>query len=145
VFKWGIKIIFISSSPFAFLIINVKILSNFQKEWCTFGRKKDLKKTRIVHSWGLDALNMQKHFWFVSNFEHVNFAINRKYFKKKKRLPNYYAWLVIFQTYKNAVLRNVHSLGWLLWLCFYNLGQHICTWGNGYQKLLHNLNCKVDN
>jgi hypothetical protein len=26
---------------------------------------------------------------------------------------------VIFQTYKNAVLRNVHSLGWLLWLCFY--------------------------
>jgi hypothetical protein len=42
VFKWGIKIIFISSSPFALLIINVKILSNFQKEWCTFGRKNDV-------------------------------------------------------------------------------------------------------
>jgi len=25
---------------------------------------------------------------------------------------------VIFQTYKNVVLRNVHSFGWLLWLCF---------------------------
>jgi hypothetical protein len=26
---------------------------------------------------------------------------------------------VIFQTYKNVVLKSVHSLGWLLWLCFY--------------------------
>jgi hypothetical protein len=26
---------------------------------------------------------------------------------------------MIFQTYKNVFLRNVHSLGWLLWLCFY--------------------------
>jgi hypothetical protein len=35
----------------------------FQKEWCTFGRKKEhLKKTGIVHSQGLSALNMQKHF-----------------------------------------------------------------------------------
>jgi hypothetical protein len=24
----------------------------------------------------LNALNMQKKFWFVSSFEHVNFAIN---------------------------------------------------------------------
>ncbi len=38
--KWIITTIFINSSPFAFLIINVKILFNFQKEWCTFGRKK---------------------------------------------------------------------------------------------------------
>jgi hypothetical protein len=42
VLKWVIKIIFMSSSPFAFLIINVKILSNFQKKWCTFGKKKDV-------------------------------------------------------------------------------------------------------
>jgi hypothetical protein len=28
--------------------------------------------------------------------------------------PNYYASLVISQTYKNIVLRNVHSLGWFL-------------------------------
>jgi hypothetical protein len=27
---------------------------------------------------------------------------------------------VIFQTYKIAVLRNVQSLGWLLWLWFYS-------------------------
>jgi hypothetical protein len=56
-----IKTIFISSSPFALLIINVKILSNFQKEWSIFGRKKKrLKKTKIVHFQGLNALNMQK-------------------------------------------------------------------------------------
>jgi hypothetical protein len=41
------------------LIINVKILFNFQKEWCTFGNKKGrLTKTKIVHFWGLSALNM---------------------------------------------------------------------------------------
>ncbi len=34
---------------------------------------------------------------------------------------NYYASLMIFQTYKNAVLKNVHTLGWLFWLCFYPL------------------------
>ncbi len=43
VFKWVIKKKIISSSPFA-LLINLKILSNFQKEWCTFGRKKDVWK-----------------------------------------------------------------------------------------------------
>jgi hypothetical protein len=35
---------FIDSSPFAFLIMNVKILSNFEKECCTFGRKKGCLK-----------------------------------------------------------------------------------------------------
>jgi hypothetical protein len=34
------------SSLFALLIINVKILSNFQKEWCTFGRKKTFEKKK---------------------------------------------------------------------------------------------------
>jgi hypothetical protein len=111
---------FISSSPFALLIINVKILFNFYKEWCTFDKKKGhLKITRIVNSQGLSALNMQKHFWFVSSFEHVNFAVNRKYFKKINDNSNYYVFLVIFQTYKNAISRNVHSLGLLLWLWFY--------------------------
>jgi hypothetical protein len=34
VLKWVIKTIFISSNPFALLIINI------QKEWCTFSIKK---------------------------------------------------------------------------------------------------------
>ncbi len=120
VFNWVIKTTFINSSPFALLMINVKILSNFQKAWCTFGRKKkSLKKTRIIHSWGLNALNMQKHFWFVSSFEHVNFAINGKYSQKIYDNPKYDVFLVIFWTYKNAILRSVHSFGCLLWLWFY--------------------------
>jgi hypothetical protein len=75
--------------------------------------KKDVqKKTKIVHFLGLNALNMQKHFWFVSSFEHVNFAINGKYSKLFYDNPNNYVSLVIFQIYKNVVLRNVHPLGW---------------------------------
>jgi hypothetical protein len=47
VLKWVKKIIFINSSPFALLIINVKILSNLKKKWCTFGKEKGhLKKTK---------------------------------------------------------------------------------------------------
>jgi hypothetical protein len=46
---------------------------------------------------------MQKHFLFVSSFEHVNFTINEKYSQKLYDNPNYYASLVIFQTYKNVV------------------------------------------
>ncbi len=97
VLKWIIKKKIISSSLFLLLIINVKILSNFQKEWCTFGRKKRcLKKKRTIHSWGLDALNIQKHFWFVPSFEHVDFAINGKYSKNICDNPNYYVSLMIF-------------------------------------------------
>jgi hypothetical protein len=50
----------------------------------------------------------------VLSLKHVNFAINGKYSKKLYDHPKYYASIVIFQTYKNAVLKNVHSLGWLL-------------------------------
>jgi hypothetical protein len=47
----GYKKKIIGSSLFALLIINVKILFNFQKEWCTFGREKKMfEKKRIVHS-----------------------------------------------------------------------------------------------
>jgi hypothetical protein len=50
---------------------------------------------------------------FVSSFEHVNFATNENYSKKNYDNPNYYyVSFLIFQTYKNAILRNVHSLGW---------------------------------
>jgi hypothetical protein len=50
----------------------------------------------IVHFRSLNALNMQKHFLFVSSFWYVNFAINSKYSKNIYDNPNYYASLVIF-------------------------------------------------
>jgi hypothetical protein len=49
-------------------------------------KKRHLKKTRIVHSQCLSALSMQKHFWFVSSFDHVNFAINGKKLWQSKLL-----------------------------------------------------------
>jgi hypothetical protein len=61
---------------------------------------------------------MQKHFWFVSNIEHVNFTINKKKFKNIYDNPNYYVSLVIFQTYKNVNLRSVHSFEYLIWPFF---------------------------
>jgi len=120
VLKWIIKTIFIDPSCIALLIIYVKIIFNFQKEWCTFGRKKEhLKKTRNVHSdiWMFWAC--KNIFKFVSSFEHVKFAVNGKYSQKIYENPNYYIFLVIFQTYKNAILKNVHSPKWFLWLWFY--------------------------
>jgi hypothetical protein len=57
---------------------------------------------------------MQKHFGFTSSFEHIKFAINEKYSKNIYVNSNYYVSIVIFQTYKNALFENVHSLGWLL-------------------------------
>jgi hypothetical protein len=42
-----------------------------------------------------------------------------KFFLWKSKL--YYDFLAIFQTYKNVILKNVHSIGWLLWQCFYLL------------------------
>jgi hypothetical protein len=50
----------------------------------------------------------------VLSFEHVNFLIIGKYSQKIYDNPNYYVSLVIFQTYKNVILKNVHSLGWFL-------------------------------
>jgi hypothetical protein len=66
-----------------------------------------------------ECFKCAKEFRFVSNFEHVICAINGKYSKNFYENINYSASLVIFQTYKNIVLRNVHSLGWFLSLCFY--------------------------
>jgi hypothetical protein len=50
----------------------------------------------------------------VLSSKHVNFVINGKYSQKGYENPNYDVSLVIFQTYKNVVLRSVHSFGWLL-------------------------------
>jgi hypothetical protein len=114
VLKWVIKIILISSSPFALLIINVKILSNFQKEWCTFGRKKMFEKSRDYPLLRFVCFEHVNFFLFVSSCEHIKFSINGKYSKKLYDNPNSYASLVIFQTYKNAILKSDHSLGWFL-------------------------------
>jgi hypothetical protein len=60
---------------------------------------------------GFNVLNMQKNFLVVSSFEHVKFAINEKYCKNNYDNPNYNASFMIFQTYKNVILRNVHPFG----------------------------------
>jgi hypothetical protein len=131
VFKWVIKTNFINISPFAFLIINVKILANFQKEWCIFDRKKVVwRKTKIVHSWSLNAVNMQKHFLFVSSFEDVKFGINGKHSKFFLTIQTI---MLIFQRYKNVVLKSVHSLGWIFLLWFYpiqNVSNSKCPQSN---------------
>jgi hypothetical protein len=57
--QMGYKKNFINSIPFALLIINVKILSNFQKEQYTFGIKKNI--------WKKQGLSIFK----VWVFEHV--------------------------------------------------------------------------
>jgi hypothetical protein len=73
-----------------------------------FEKKKDCSFLKF------ECFEHAKHFLFMSSFEHVKFAINGKYFPKNYDNPNYYASLVIFQTYKNVALRSVHSFGWLL-------------------------------
>jgi hypothetical protein len=74
-------------------------------EWCTFVKKKKTFEK-----------NENCPFLRFDYFEHVNFAINEKYSKGNYHNSNYYVSLVIFQTYKNVILRNVHSLWWLLLL-----------------------------
>ncbi len=75
-------------------------------------KKGRLKKKKDYPFSRFECFEHAKH--FVLSFEHVKFAINKKYSKKHYDNPNYYVSLVIFQTYKNVVLRSVHSLGWLL-------------------------------
>jgi hypothetical protein len=47
----------------------------------------------------------------VSRFENVNFAINGKHSQKNYDNPNYCVSIVIFQTYKNVIVRSVHLGG----------------------------------
>jgi hypothetical protein len=49
----------------------------------------------------------------VLSFEHIKFVINENYLKINYGNPNNYVEFMIFETYKNAILRSVHSLGWL--------------------------------
>jgi hypothetical protein len=56
-FKYIVRKISLISILIYLLIINVNILSNFQKEQCTFDKK--IKCLNVfVHSTGLSALNM---------------------------------------------------------------------------------------
>jgi hypothetical protein len=47
---------------------------------------------------------------FLICVKHVNFAIDGNHSKNFYGNPNYCGSLVIFQTYKNVILRSVHSL-----------------------------------
>jgi hypothetical protein len=91
----GYKNYFHHISLSAFLIINVKFFSNFQKEWCTFGKKNDVLRKKIAHFQGLNVLNIDFFYlFFISSFEHANFVINGKYSQNNYDNPNYYASLV---------------------------------------------------
>ncbi len=57
--------------------MNIKSLSKFEKEWCTF----DKGKKEEASSKYLNVLHMHKDFSFASNFEHWNFANNEAYLK----------------------------------------------------------------
>jgi hypothetical protein len=60
VLKWVIKIIFISSSRCSLLIINVKILFNLKKKWCTFG--KMFEKNKNCPGLGFECFEHAKTF-----------------------------------------------------------------------------------
>jgi hypothetical protein len=64
-FKWNLPI----WSAFAFIIINVKAVLNFEKEWCTFDKEKiRLEKKKPVVT---VALNMQNDYWNIVNLHQV--------------------------------------------------------------------------
>jgi len=86
----------------------LKSSPNFKRNGAHLVENKTLKKNN-------DYLFLRfECFEFVSSFEHINLAIDGKYSEIFNDNPNYYASFFIFQTYKNIVLRSVHSLGWLL-------------------------------
>ncbi len=80
-FKCVIKMDFTNFNPFSLLIINIRILSNLEKEWWTFD--KENRHLKIVHPWILSASSFLKHHQFSSNFEYGNFASNGTYFQIK--------------------------------------------------------------
>jgi hypothetical protein len=87
----------------------LKSFSGLRRNYCAHlvEKKIRLKKTTIAHSQNLSVVDMQKHFLFFSSFEHVNFKINKKYSRINYDNPNYYASLMIFQTYKNTILSSI--------------------------------------
>jgi hypothetical protein len=103
VFKWNLSI----SSVFAFIIINVKTLFNFEKEWCTFDKEKRyFKKIPSYDSCLEHAKGLLKHHQFTTSFDQWNFINNGTLKWKKNENPIYYAPLVIFQRYKIIILNS---------------------------------------
>jgi len=104
VLKWVMKTIFINSNPFAFLIINVKILSNFQKEWCSFGRKKKMfeKKKNYPHLKFKCFEHAKKKLICVKLWARKLYNY-WKLFTKNLWKSKLLCFPMIFQTYKNAI------------------------------------------
>jgi hypothetical protein len=75
----------------------------------TFEKNKDYPLSRF------ECFEHAKIFLIWSNFENVILQLMEN-IPKNYENPNYYVSLVIFQTYKNVVLKSVHSFGWLFLL-----------------------------
>jgi hypothetical protein len=75
---------FFISCHFPLLIINVKILFNFQKGWCTFGRiKEHWKKKKECSFFKFECFEYAIFYLFMSSFEHINFP------KLMKNIPKH--------------------------------------------------------
>ncbi len=88
--------------PFQSLML--KSFPSFTRNGAHLGKKKDVWKNKDYPLFKFECFEHAKIFWFVSSFEHINFAINGKYSKNFYDNANYYASFVIFQTLKNAIL-----------------------------------------
>ncbi len=115
VFKWIIKTKLLIQVILPFLYSMLKFSPIFKRNGVNLVEKKTLKKNKDC------PLSS-----FVSNLEHVNFAIHGKYSKNNYDNPNYYVSLVIFQTYKNVVLKS-GSFDYDFTLCFHERS-NIATW-----------------
>jgi len=57
------------SSAIDFIIINVNILFYFEKEWCTFDKKKKMFEKNHCVNYFEHAKGFLKHHQFASSFE----------------------------------------------------------------------------
>jgi hypothetical protein len=93
----------------------------------TFDKNKDCSYPKF------ECFKHVKLFLICVKLWPVNFAINRKYSKQIYDNSNYYASLVIFQTYKNVILKYVHSFGWFhKWrkdMKHFFIGSHLINYG----------------
>ncbi len=69
----------------------------FKKNGAHLVERKDLlKKNKDYPFLKFECFEHAKKNWFVSSFDHVNFAINGKCSRRIYDNPNYYVSLVIF-------------------------------------------------